>query len=400
MKRPQKLSAAFVKTVNRPGRYGDGRGGFGLSLLVKPTTTGRLSKTWSQRLRIHGSSVNVGLGAYPVVTLAEAREVALANRRTVARGRDPRSGGVPTFAEAVETVIAIHSPSWRSRGKYEANWRGTLRNYALPRIGHKPVSAITTADVMGVLLGDDFWNSKRVTAQRVRQRIGAVMKWAVAQGYREDNPAGDAISAALPRNGTRVQHQRALPHQRVGAALDQVRSSGANATTKLALEMLVLTACRSGEVRRARWAEFDLENAIWTIPEDRTKSGRDHRVPLSSEALKVLDQAKEVGDGNGLVFPGLRGRRLGDATLSKLFHRLGIGCVPHGMRSSFRDWCSETGVAREVAEASLAHVVKNKVEAAYARSDLLDQRREVMEAWSRYLAARSATTEVIPVPAS
>ena len=207
MKRPKKLSASFVKTVNRPGRYGDGRGGFGLSLLVKPTTTGRLSKTWSQRLRIHGRSVNIGLGAYPVVTLAEAREVALANRRTVARGRDPRSGGVPTFAEAVETVIAIHSPSWRSRGKYEANWRGTLRNHALPRIGHKPVSAITTADVMGVLLADDFWNSKRVTAQRVRQRIGAVMKWAVAQGYREDNPAGDAISAALPQE----RHPRPAP---------------------------------------------------------------------------------------------------------------------------------------------------------------------------------------------
>ena len=387
MKRPKKLSASFVKTVNRPGRYGDGRGGFGLSLLVKPTTTGRLSKTWSQRLRIHGRSVNIGLGAYPVVTLAEAREVALANRRTVARGRDPRSGGVPTFAEAVETVIAIHSPSWRSRGKYEANWRGTLRNHALPRIGHKPVSAITTSDVMGVLLADDFWNSKRVTAQRVRQRIGAVMKWAVAQGYREDNPAGDAISAALPRNGTRVRHQRALLHRRVGAALDRIRSSGANTTTKLALEMLVLTACRSGEVRRARWPEFDLRSKIWTIPEERTKSGREHRVPLSSGALKVLEQAKALGAGTDLVFPGLRGRRLGDATLSLLLRRLEIPCVPHGMRSSFRDWCSETGVAREVAEASLAHVVKNKVEAAYARSDLLDRRREVMEAWSAYVAS-------------
>ena len=385
MKRPKKLSASFVKTVNRPGRYGDGRGGFGLSLLVKPTTTGRLSKTWSQRLRIHGRSVNIGLGAYPVVTLAEAREVALANRRTVARGRDPRSGGVPTFAEAVETVIAIHSPSWRSRGKYEANWRATLRNYALPRIGRKPVSAITTADVMGVLLADDFWNSKRVTAQRVRQRIGAVMKWAVAQGYREDNPAGDAISAALPRNGTRVRHQRALPHRRVGAALDRILSSGANTTTKLALEMLVLTACRSGEVRWAKWSEFDLKTATWTIPEDRTKSGREHRVPLSSGALKVLEQAKALGAGTDLVFPGLRGRRLGDATLSLLLRRLEIPCVPHGMRSSFRDWCSETGVRREVAEAALAHVVKNKVEAAYARSDLLEQRRAVMEKWSDYL---------------
>ena len=387
MKRPQKLSAAFVKTVNRPGRYGDGRGGFGLSLLVKPTTTGRLSKTWSQRLRINGHPVNVGLGAYPIGTLAEAREKALENRRAVAQGRDPRSGGIPTFAEAAETVIAIHSPSWRSRGKYEAQWRGTLRNHAMPRLGHKRVNEITTADVMGVLLANDFWNRKRVTARVVRQRIGAVMKWAVAQGYREDNPAGDAISAALPKNAVRVRHQRALPHGEVAAALDRVRASNALASTKLALEMLVLTACRSGEVRRARWSEIDLKDAIWTIPEDRTKSGRVHRVPLSSGALKVLDQAKALGDGQGLVFPGQRLRPLSETTLSLLLRRLSIPCVPHGMRSSFRDWCSETGIRREVAEASLAHVVKNKVEAAYARSDLLERRREVMEDWAQYIAS-------------
>ena len=385
MKRPQRLSAAFVKTVKRPGRYGDGRGGFGLSLLVKPATTGRLSKTWSQRLRINGHPVNVGLGAYPIVTLAEAREKALKNRRTVAQGRDPRSGGIPTFAEAAETVIAIHRPSWRSRGKYEVQWRGTLRNHALPRLGHKRVNEITTADVMGVLLADDFWNRKGVTARVVRQRIGAVMKWAVAQGYREDNPAGDALSAALPKNSVRVRHQRALPHGEVAAALSRIRSSGANPSTKLCVELLVLTACRSGEVRRARWSELDLKNAIWTIPGDRTKSGREHRVPLSTGALKVLDQAKALGARNGVVFPGLRGQPVSDITFPKLFQRLEIGCVPHGIRSSFRDWCSETGVRREVAEAALAHVVKNKVEAAYARSDLLEQRREVMEVWSDYI---------------
>lgn len=370
--------------MNRPGRYGDGRGGFGLSLLVKPTSTGRLSKTWSQRLRVHGRPVNVGLGAYPIVTLAEARRAAVANRREVAQGRDPRSGGIPTFAQAVEKVVAIHRPSWRS-GKYETQWRGTLKNHAFPRLGQKPVNEITTADVMDVLLADDFWNQKGVTARVVRQRIGAVMKWAVAQGYREDNPAGDAISAALPKNGTRVQHHPALPHQRVAEALDRVRASGANQSTKLCVELLVLTACRSGEVRRATWSEFDLKNAIWTIPEDRTKSGREHRVPLSTGALKALGQAKALGARNGVVFPGLRGKPLSEITMSKLFHRLEIGCVPHGMRSTFRDWCSETGVQREVAEAALAHVVKSKVEAAYARSDLLERRREVMQEWSDYL---------------
>jgi len=385
LKRPNKLSASFVKTVNRPGRYGDGRGGFGLSLLVKPTSTGRLSKTWSQRLRVHGRPVNIGLGAYPIVTLAEARKAAVANRREVAQGRDPRSGGIPTFAQAVEKVVAIHRPSWRS-GKYAVQWRGTLKNHAFPRLGHKPVDEITTADVMSVLLADDFWNKKGVTARVVRQRIGAVMKWAVAQGYREDNPAGDAISAALPKNGARVQHHRALPHQRVAEALDRIRASGANPSTKLCVELLVLTACRSGEVRRARWSEFDLKTATWTIPGDRTKSGREHRVPLSTGAQKVLERAKGLGVNSDVVFPGLRGKPLSEITMSKLFHRLEIGCVPHGMRSTFRDWCSEHGVAREVAETCLAHVVKNKVEAAYARSDLLERRRGVMQGWTDYIA--------------
>ena len=386
MKRPKKLSAAFVKTVKRPGRYGDGRGGYGLSLLVKPTTSGRLSKTWSQRLRIHGHPVNVGLGAFPVVTLAEAREAALKNRRMVAQGRDPRSGDIPTFAEAVETVIAIHRPSWRSGSKYEAHWRGSLRKHAVPRLGQKHVNEITTADVMGVLLADDFWNRRRVTARVVRQRIGSVMKWAVAQGYREDNPAGDAISAALPRNSVRVRHQRALPHGEVAAALDRVRASQALASTKLALEFLVLTACRSGEVRMARWSEINLKEATWTIPEERTKSGREHRVPLSSGARRVLHQARELGNGTGLVFPGRRGRPLAETTHSLLLRRFGIRCVPHGMRSSFRDWCAETGVRPEVAEAALAHVVKNKVEAAYARTDLLERRRAVMQDWADYVA--------------
>ena len=204
-----------MKTVNRPGR-----GGFGLSLLVKPTTTGRLSKTWSQRLGVNGSPVNMGLGAYPVVTLAEARRVALENRRTVSEGRDPRSGGIPTFAEAAETVWKIHGASWRSKN-YAVQWRRTLKNHAFPRLGQKPVSKITTADVMGVLLANDFWNRKRVTARVVRQRIGSVMKWAVSQGYREDNPAGDAISAALPRNSVRVQH-----HGRCGWSSTWRRRSG------------------------------------------------------------------------------------------------------------------------------------------------------------------------------
>ena len=388
MGRSRRLSASFVRTVKQPGRYGDGHGGYGLSLFVKKLATGRLSKTWSQRIQINGRVTNLGLGVFPVVTLAEAREQALEHRRAVVQGRDPRGRGIPTFAQAADKVIAIHRATWKPGTKSEQHWRGTLRHHVLPRIGRKRVDQITTADVMGVLLADDFWNRRNATAKRARQRIAAVMKWSVAKGYREDNPAGDAIAAALPKHNGRVQHHRALSHAGVAAALAKVRASSSNPGTQLALELLVLTACRSAEVRGARWEEIDLEAATWTIPGGRMKTGKTHRVPLSARALEVLAAARALAPRSPLVFPGSRaGRPLSGKTLSVLARPL--GCVPHGFRTSFRNWCGETGVPREVAERCLAHVVRNQVERAYARSDLLERRREVMEAWSDYLAART-----------
>ena len=390
MKRPKRLSATFVNTVNVPGRYGDGRGGHGLSLLVKPATHGGFSKSWAQRIRLDGKAANVGLGAYPVVTLARARQKALANARIVSEGRDPRdqAGRAPTFEQAVETVIEIHAENWKDGGKSAAQWRASLRDYAVPKIGSKRVDRMTTADVMEVLL--PIWSTKRETARRVRQRIGAVMKWAVAQGYREDNPAGDAISAALPKNSVRRQHQKALPHAQVGEALARVRASRAHRATELAFEFLVLTACRSGEVRGARWVEVDEAAATWTVPPARMKAKLEHRVPLCERAVAVLDEAREIADRSGLVFPSPTGRVLSDSTLSKLLRELGIGAVPHGFRSSFRDWAAErTDVPREVCELALAHVNSDRVEAAYRRSDLFERRRELMQEWADYLAART-----------
>ena len=188
MKRPKRLSATFVNTVNVPGRYGDGRGGHGLSLLVKPASTGGFSKSWAQRIRLDGKAANVGLGAYPVVTLARARQKALANARIVSEGRDPRdrASRAPTFERAVETVIEIHAENWKDGGKSAAQWRASLRDYAVPKIGARRVDRISTADVMEVLL--PIWSAKRETARRVRQRIGAVMKWAVAQGTGRTTP--------------------------------------------------------------------------------------------------------------------------------------------------------------------------------------------------------------------
>ena len=384
MKRPRQLSAAFVRTITRPGRYGDGRGGHGLSLLVKPTVTGRISKTWAQRLKINGRPFNMGLGAYPIVTLAEARAKALKNRRSVVQGHDPRGGGVPTFEQATETVIALYAKTWKGKGRTssERSWRQTLRDYAFPRLGRKRVNEINTADVLACLV--PIWNDKRVTASRVRHRIGAVMKWAVAKGYREDNPAGDAIAAALPRNNGRKKHYKALPHAQVAVALEKIRSSDAWEGLRLCLDFVVLTATRSGEARLARWEEIDLEAATWTVPEARMKAGREHRVPLSDRAVAVLRRAGEITGTSGLVFPSVTGLALQNAPLSKLLRDLGIKSTVHGFRSAFRDWAAETGVDRGVAEAALAHTVGG-VEGAYLRSDLFARRREVMQAWADYV---------------
>ena len=382
MAKPRHLSASFVRTVKVPGRYGDGRGGYGLYLRVYRQADGRLAKSWAQRIQIGGRRTNLGLGRYPIVSLAEARAKALENRRVVEQGRDPRGGGVPTFRQAAETVIALHSKSWKLGSRLPSKWRQTFRDYAYPRIGDKRVGAITTADVLAVV--GPIWTSKPAAARAVRQRIGAVMKWAVAKGYRGDNPAGDAITAALPRNGGH-QHHKALPHAGLGAALAKVRTDRISApAVRLALEFVALTACRSSEVLGATWREIDLEAGVWTIPARRMKTKREHRVPLSARGLEVLRDAPRLSRGD-LVFPSTRGKQISGRTLTELFRRLGVDSTVHGLRSAFRDWASDMGVAREVAEAALAHRIRNQTEAAYARSDLLERRREVMERWSNYV---------------
>ena len=384
--RPLVLSATFVSNVKAPGRYGDGRGGLGLGLLVRPALRGGLNKSWTQNVRIGGRPTSLGLGRYPVVTLAMARGRALDNARAIAQGRDPRHPAtpVPTFAEALDAVVAMHAPGWKDRAGSERQWRASLAAYALPRIGGKPVDAVTSADVMGVLL--PIWSTRRVTAGRVRQRIGAVMKWAVAQGLRADNPAGEAISAALPKAAPVRRHQRALPHAEVRAALARVRGCDASPGIRLAFEFLVLTAARSGEVRNARWDEIDRGGAVWTVPAARMKNGREHRVPLSDRALGALDEARGLAAADGWVFPSPRGRALHQKHLSELMRALRIDAVPHGFRSSFRDWAAECSDApRDVCELALAHVNGDRVEAAYRRSDLFGKRRALMADWAAYV---------------
>ena len=250
------------------------------------------------------------------------------------------------------------------------------------------VDAVTGADVVALI--SPLWNTKRETGVKLKTRLNAVFKLAMAEGHRSDNPV-DACGAALPQrrgDAQRVRRHRALPHAEVRGALDAVERCDAWPGTRLAFRFLVLTAARSGEVRGATWDEVDLEDALWTVPATRMKAGEEHRVPPSSAALDVLAHAREMADATGLLFPGRRGTPIAHATLSGLLLQLGTGAVPHGFRSSFRDWAAErTDAPHAVMEAALAHKVTNRVEAAYFRSDLLDCRRKLMQEWADYLTA-------------
>ena len=394
--RNKPLTAAFVKNIRKSGRYGDGHGGHGLILDVKIARNGRVAKSWIQRVRMNNKPTHIGLGAYPVITLAMARDKAIENARALTLGRDSRGGSIeiPTFSKAAETVIGIHAKGWKDGGKSENQWRSSLRDYVLPNLGNKLINDITTADVMGVLI--PHWTNKHETMRRVKQRISAVMRWSMAQGYRQDDPAGDALNIALPKRGKPRQHLKALPYHEVSAALDEVDQSSSGLVTKLAFHFLVLTAARSGEVRGSTWDEIDLDNVTWTVPAERMKARREHRVPLSRRALEVLNEAEKLSGNTGLIFPSPTGRILPDSNLSKMLRRSGIESTAHGMRASFRQWAAErTNTPREVCELALAHVNSDAVEAAYQRSDLFDLRRKLMESWASFLAVKRGEVRAI-----
>lgn len=379
----KRLSAAFVRNLKEPGFYADGNG---LYLKVDPSG----AKRWVQRVVIHRKRRDIGLGSASLVTLAEAREKALEQRKLARAGEDPialrkHSEGVPTFEDAAIRYHELSKPTWRNE-KHGKQFITTLQTDVFPHFGVKRISVVSTADVLAALT--PIWNTKPETARRIKQRIGSVMKYAVAQGWRTDNPA-DAITKALPKHDrSKVQHRKSLPYEQVADALAKVRASAAGAVTKLAFQFLVHTATRSAETREATWSELDLDKAVWTIPAARMKAKKVHRVPLSPSSLAILKDARAYKQADSdLVFPGtVLGRPLSDMTLSKLVKELGIDAVPHGFRSSFRVWASErTNHAREVVEFALAHVIKDKAEAAYARSDLLEKRRALMDDWSGYV---------------
>ena len=315
------------------------------------------TQSWIQRLVIRGRKRELGLGSVALVSLAEARDQAVANRKLALSGGDPlaekrRAEGIPTFAEDARRVVERKQAGWRNP-KSATNWLQSLDAYVFPRIGKIAVSEVTSTDMLEVLT--PIWHLKAETARAVRHRMRAVLEWSIVMGWRKDNPCDRLLPVLGPQHDV-VQHRRALLHGEVATALARVWASEPATADTLALEFLVLTAARGGEVRGALWTEIDQEAGVWTIPASRMKANRPRRVPLCGRALE----------------------------------KYRIAAVPHGFRSSFRDWAAEeTNHPREVIEAALAHVVRNPVEAAYARSDLFERRRRLMDDWAGYLAGPS-----------
>ncbi|MDE0473983.1 MAG: integrase arm-type DNA-binding domain-containing protein [Gammaproteobacteria bacterium] len=395
MKRPYRLTTAFIRGLRAPGCYGDGRGGSGLQIRVHRTAGGDVSKSWRQKLKIGGKATTVGLGSWPFVTLADARKLAATNRLKVLAGVDPRTEAAipdqpvavpfesrtsPSFDAAAQETLAMHREGWKEGSSTEARWRRSLAG--LP-FGRKLISEVESADVLAVI--QPKWTRTPAAAKAQLDIIRAVFKWSIGAGHRDTDPIV-RVQAALPRQNGRRKHHKAVPVAEAPAAMAALRTvARSRLLTRLALQFQVLTATRGGEVAAARWNEIDGD--VWVVPPSRMKSKREHRVPLSAAALAVLDAAaRETGERSGLIFPAPKGGELHHTARGRCLKDCGIAATSHGFaRSTFRDWCAETGVAREVAEACLAHVVGG-VEGAYFRSDLLERRRDVSEAWARYLA--------------
>tara|TARA_R110002049_G_scaffold118032_1_gene271894 strand:- start:114 stop:1370 length:1257 start_codon:yes stop_codon:yes gene_type:complete len=408
----EKITALFVRHIKRPGRYCDGGN---LYLLVRNSTSKKspdsINKSWAFRYSRNDKQTWMGLGPYPDVSLAEARELATDARKQLLKGIDPLTDkrarkraarrahdDILSFAECAEKYIDAQAPGW-SNPKHIDQWRNTLKNVAGPVFGHLPVDEIDTALVMRCI--EPLWTTKTETASRLRGRIESVLDWATVRGYRGgDNPARwrGHLDKLLPRPSqvTRVKHHAALSYTEAGAFLQTLRDDPGIASR--ALELTILTAARTNEVIQAEWSEFDLDLGIWVVPDERMKSKREHRVPLSDDAVSVLKAVE--GRSQRYVFPGhKRGSHLSNIAMLQVLKRLGrTDITVHGFRSTFRDWCAEsTNYPSDVAEMALAHVLRDKTEAAYRRGDLFEKRARLMADWARYCSKPSTPAEVIAI---
>lgn len=355
---------------------------------------------------------DIGLGGYPDVTLSGARDAARVMRVKIKDGIDPVEerkalkdqlkafqASRLIFDDAAEQFIAQKQHEFRNK-KHTAQWTSTLKTYASPVIGKLPVSDIDISHLKRVL--EPIWLEKTETAKRLRGRIESVLSWATVSGFRSgENPARwkGHLEHVLqtPSKVTKVKHHKAVPWQDVGLFMSDLKQR--EGISAKALEFLILTASRSGEVRGATWQEIDLENKMWIIPAERMKAEKEHRVPLSKEVIQIIKKLPKF-EGNDHLFPAPRGGGLSDMALSQVVKRMEVKAVPHGFRSTFRDWCSEsTNYPSAVAEMALAHTIGNKVEAAYRRGDLLAKRTNLMKEWAKFCNEVITSSEVIHIGA-
>ena len=398
------LTAKQVEKLSEPGRYGDGGG-----LYLQVLATG--AKTWVFRFMLNGRAREMGLGGAATFSLAEARERARAARQLLADGADPieakredalqrrmADANIITFDKAADRYIDAHAPGWRN-DKHRQQWENTLATYASPIIGDLPVSRVDTAQVLRVL--QPIWTTKPETASRLRGRIESVLDWARVQGYREgENPARwkGHLDMTLPARAkvAKVEHHAALPWREVGAFISELR--GMPGTSASALEFIILTACRTSEAINAEWREFDLNAKVWTIPAERMKAGKEHVVPLSDGALRILSAMRDLSE-SAFVFAGRKGAPLSNMAGLQLLKRMGrADLTVHGFRSTFRDWAGEsTAHPREVIEHALAHQLKDRAEAAYQRGSLFEKRRVLMADWAVYCSTVPASADVVPI---
>lgn len=405
-RKAKELTALAVSKLKEDGRHAVG-GVAGLHLRISG-----VSRSWVLRLVLSsgdssspGRRADIGLGGYPEITLAEARDRARELRRKVREGVDPvaerrrvkarqvrQIEQAKTFAECAQAYLASHRASWKN-AKHGQQWASTLETYANPMIGRRHVADVDTTAVLGIL--EPIWLTKTETASRLRGRIESVLDWATVRGFRQgENPARwkGHLDKLLPARSKvqKVEHHPALPYRDIaGFMADLATREGIAAR---ALEFGILTAARSGEVRGARWGEFDLSARTWTIPAERMKAGKEHRVPLSSGATAILQSLPRLA-GSDIVFTAPRGGILSDMTLTAVLRRMGRkDLTQHGFRSTFRDWAGETtAFPREVIEHALAHQLRDKAEAAYQRGDLLTKRSELMQAWSNACQGKTSS---------
>lgn len=380
---PEKaLTSVKINNLSKPGRYADGNG---LYLLVDPSG----AKRWMLRIVIQRKRRDIGLGGLSIVSLAEAREQAKEFKRVARQGGNPlaereRGKSLPTFAEAAQTVYDQRRHAWKN-SKHQLQWLKSLEIHAFPVIGGLRVDKVATAEVLRVLT--PIWSKRPETARRVRQRIGIVLDWSKAAGFRTgDNPV-DGLTNALPKQKNNGNHFAAMPYTEVPTFIRKLRTFSSALPVKLAFEFLILTATRTSEVLNALNDEIDLDQALWTIPAIRMKANRPHRVPLAPRSIEIIAQIRQLFPNSKIVFPGRTTEKpLSTMAFLMTLRREGYDVTAHGFRSAFRDWAAEcTSFSREVCEMALAHTVQNKVEAAYRRGDLLDKRRDLMAEWANWI---------------